>query len=482
MMELIQETINSHLFQPNQRRNNVFLTYPEIMNMFDFIATHPVNGSAIWWSAFVEMVRDFEILTDLPKDKFNATVRKTFDRWSEGNGMMPGSETTNAILEITGGGAWLQAMQRLCMKTRICGLYADGDSREELKYPNFKTHWIAAAGSKGFVEKTKIKKFVSELLFEKDGTTNLGMWYEAFLIALERLRMDVKTSTALSLYLAVDKGMDGFLNLEDFSELIKYICECGIWEQAYIDFLEANKVDLPVQVRTKFWGYLNEESDNPGLVPIDKVCERLERMIMNTGMLQSVLFTVCSLLDINVPEVELIFIHKQLDANQSGFIDYRTIFQLLDKIGRRGMPFSRFKMWVKKMEMRFRDDELYDVFATLDVNQDGMMSLSEFMGGLAILVKQRLPQTILVKLGMTKMQMISAVLVVVGGMGLLFAFLLLGLNSFGGGRATIAKIQSSFSMAITYGGGSAGGDVDAEGMTNRVKSMIALAMGVTLKD
>jgi Ca2+-binding EF-hand superfamily protein len=388
----------------------------------------------------------------------------------------------NAVLDLTDGGAWLAAIQRLCMKMQTCGLYADSDKPgiENLDYPGFKEKWKAAAGRNGFVEKTKIKKFVIDLLHDKHGEPN-GMWYEAFIVSLERLRMDVKSSTALELFKTVDKGMDGFLSLDDFSELIKTICDCGIWETAYLQFLEVNKIELPQQVKTKFWNYLNEEIDNPGLVPIDKVCDRLDRLIMNTGLLIATLKTVMELLDVAVNEVELSFIHKMLDTREIGFIADRDIFKVLDKINRRGLPFSHFKMCVKKMEMRFDDEELYDVFSTLDINQDGLLDVSEFKGGMAILCKARLPTVIMVKLGMSPVQMMQAVAIALGCMCLLFAFLLLGLNSFGGGRSTTAKIQSTFSAAISYGG-SSGGDSDPDAMTRSVKTMIAMAMGVAMKD
>merc|ERR1719240_2251989 len=139
----------------------------------------------VWFAAFVRMVRDFEILTLQPEKNFFRQVRVVFDKWSGGNGLMPGNECANALLELTGGGLWLKAVQQLFVNMRILAVFADGDSRAELEYATFKEKWTAYAGDKGFVEKIKIK-------------------FEAFVVGLERLDMVLKHETTLEMYREVD--------------------------------------------------------------------------------------------------------------------------------------------------------------------------------------------------------------------------------------------------------------------------------------
>ena len=67
------EVLNSRTFQSLQRRANIFLTPPEIMKLFDTLVEEKM-----WWDAFLEMVRDFEILTELPEKEFLKKVRAAY--------------------------------------------------------------------------------------------------------------------------------------------------------------------------------------------------------------------------------------------------------------------------------------------------------------------------------------------------------------------------------------------------------------------
>ena len=107
---------------------NIFLTSPEVVKLFDML----VEGQ-VWFSAFSRMVKDFEILTDQPERNFFRRVRIVFDKWSGGNGLMPGNECANALLELTGGGLWLKAVQQLFVNMRLLAEFADGDSRDDLQ-------------------------------------------------------------------------------------------------------------------------------------------------------------------------------------------------------------------------------------------------------------------------------------------------------------------------------------------------------------
>jgi len=475
MMQLLQDCLNDWHFQSTARRDNCFIALPEMMKMYDML-----TESSLWWDAFQEMITDFEILTDLPKVEFTRRVRQVFDHWSEGNGMMPQNEATNAVLELTSGGVWLQGMQRLLMNLKMCGEYADGDSRDKLKYPGFKRSWMAAAGKNGFVDKTRIKSFIHHLEIDDKTGQARGMWFEAFVLALERLRMTVKLSTQVKLFKEVDKGNDGFLTLEDFSMVIRNICDRGIWRTAYDRFLDVNAIDLPESVQTKFWVCLNEDLENPGLVPMDKLCKELEKMVMTSGVMQSVLITAASLMEVITPDIELRFLHAQFDDNHNGFMPYEDLYELIDKVGRRGMPYQRFKTAVTWMGFKFEEEALYEIFAALDVNQDMTLDWSEFRGGMQYIVSEKLPEAILLKIGMSKIQVVKAVLGVVIIMATLFAFLLLALMSFGGGRTIIASIQSSFASVITYGAKSeSSGGLDNDKYSKMVSGMIAGAMGMS---
>lgn len=143
------------------------------------------------------------------------------------------------------------------------------------------------------------------------------------------------------------------------------------------------------------------------------------------------------------------------------------------------MPFSRWKAAVQGLGLKVSDDELYEVFSSLDVNQDAQLDCQEYKGGVLTIVKEKMPQAILIKLGMSEMDVIQKVAIVVFGMATLFAFILLALQSFGGGKTMIASIQSSFASAITMGSNSeSSGGLDLDKYRNTVTAMIAAAMGL----
>lgn len=212
---------------------------------------------------------------------------------------------------------------------------------------------------------------------------------------------------------------------------------------------------------------------------MEKLCSELEKMIMTSGVMQSVLITAASLMEIATPDIELRFLHAGFDDNHNGFMPYEDLYALIDKVGRRGMPYQRFKVAVQWMGFKFEEEALYEIFAALDVNQDMTLDWSEFRGGMQYIVSEKLPEAILLKIGMTKIQVVKAVLAVVAIMAVLFAFLLLALMSFGGGRTIIASIQSGFASAITFGAKSeSSGGLDTDKYTKIVTGMIAAAMGM----
>jgi len=274
--------------------------------------------------------------------------------------------------------------------------------------------------------------------------------------------------------------MGGFLQMEEFDQITAMICKRGIWESAYLQFLEEACIDLPEQINTKFWNYMNEGEPNPGLVPIAKIIKELEIMIYSSGMIPEVLITTVSLMGVRVPEAELRFIHAMFDYNANGFMAFDDLYELLDKLGRRGMPFARFKASVQGIGLKVDQEEVYEVFSSLDVNQDAQLDWAEFKGGMLTIVREKMPQAILIKLGMSEMDIIKKVTIVVFGMATLFAFILLALQSFGGGKTMIASIQSSFSTAITMGANSeSSGGLDLDKYRNTVTAMIAAAMGLS---
>jgi hypothetical protein len=162
-----------------------------------------------------------------------------------------------------------------------------------------------------------------------------------------------------------------------------------------------------------------------------------------------------------------------------GFMSFGDLYELFDKLGRRGMPFTRFKAAVQAMGFKFEDKELYEVFSELDINQDASLDWNEFRGGLLVIVKEKMPEAILMKLGLSKIDVIQKVALIVLGMGGLFAFLILALKSFGGGKEMIATIQSSFASAITMGANQeSSGGLDLDKYRTTVTAMIAASMGL----
>eukprot|EP00747_Dinoflagellata_sp_TGD_P069444 gnl/TRDRNA2_/TRDRNA2_156136_c0_seq2.p1 gnl/TRDRNA2_/TRDRNA2_156136_c0~~gnl/TRDRNA2_/TRDRNA2_156136_c0_seq2.p1 ORF type:complete len:508 (-),score=118.80 gnl/TRDRNA2_/TRDRNA2_156136_c0_seq2:9-1313(-) len=424
-----------------------------------------LTEGALWWTAFLTMVSDFEIFTDLPRAQFERRVRRIFDIWSGGNGMMPGKETANALLELTNSGIWLSTVQRLLTNLEICGVLASGSKKEMLEYSDFKSKWQAVAAGTGFIEKARIRSFITDLIVDSDTKQPRGMWYEAFCVALQRLSMTLKTSTQLVLFNEADKAKRGFLDIEQFGDLLQTICERGIWQSAYIQFLELNQIDLPEQVTTKYWNYLNEGEPNPGLVPISKLCDELEAMIMTSGLLPSILATSCSLMGISVASVELHFLHSKFDYNANGFMAFEDMYALLDSVGRRGLPYESFQRTVVQLGFTFGHRELYEVFSSLDLDQDGQLNWAEFRGGMEMIVKEKLPQSILVRIGMSDTQMAQRVVGVVVGMM--------------GGKSVIATIQSTFATGITFGAKSeSSGGLDLDKYRAVVAAMIAGAMGM----
>jgi Ca2+-binding EF-hand superfamily protein len=435
----------------------------------------------VWFDAFLEMVTDFEIYREDAKLR-EKKVRTVFDKWSGGNGLMPASETTNALLQLTDGGLWLKAVQGLLIKINTCSVYGSGGSFDELQYPAFKTAFKKYSGAGGYIDKARVKDFVGELIVEQETEMGRGLWFEAYVQALERLDMTLGNKTMLNMFREVDTSKDGFLQLDEFIKIFRMICKRGIWKTAYLNFLKDAHLQIPEEVQNKFWNWLNEGEQNPGLVPMKKFVDALEEMVYCAGILPSVLTSTVNLMGLSVPESELRVLHEIFDMKSSqfpGFMEYGDLYQLFDKLGRRGMPFSRFKPAVAAMGFKFDEKELYEIFSELDINQDASLDWNEFRGGLLVIVKEKMPEAILMKLGLSKMDVIQKVCIVVLGMGGLFAFLILALKSFGGGKETIATIQSTFASAITMGANQeSSGGLDLDKYRNTVTAMIAASMGL----
>jgi Ca2+-binding EF-hand superfamily protein len=476
MMKEIENVLNSRKFCSLPRRQNLFLTPPEVVKCLQML-----YAEQVWFDAFLEMVTDFEIYRDDAKLR-EKKVRTVFDKWSGGNGLMPASETTNALLQLTDGGLWLKAVQGLLIKINTCSVYGSGGSFDELQYPAFKTAFKKYSGAGGYIDKARVKDFVGELIVEQETEMGRGLWFEAYVQALERLDMTLGNKTMLNMFREVDTSKDGFLQLDEFIKIFRMICKRGIWKTAYLNFLKDAHLQIPEEVQNKFWNWLNEGEQNPGLVPMKKFVDALEEMVYCAGILPSVLTSTVNLMGLSVPESELRVLHEIFDMKSSqfpGFMEYGDLYQLFDKLGRRGMPFSRFKPAVAAMGFKFDEKELYEIFSELDINQDASLDWNEFRGGLLVIVKEKMPEAILMKLGLSKMDVIQKVCIVVLGMGGLFAFLILALKSFGGGKETIATIQSTFASAITMGANQeSSGGLDLDKYRNTVTAMIAASMGL----
>jgi Ca2+-binding EF-hand superfamily protein len=476
MMREIENVLNSRKFCSLPRRQNLYLTPPEVVKCLQML-----YAEQVWFNAFMEMVEEFEIYPEDEKVRMKK-VRQVFDKWSNGRGLMPTGETTNALLQLTDGGLWLKAIQGLMVKINVCSVYASGENRENLQYKTFAEMWKKYSGSPGFVDKARVKDFVRELVVEPENGMGRGLWYEAYVQALENLDMTLGNKSMLSLFREVDSSNDGFLQIDEFIKIFRMICMRGIWKTAYLNFLKDAQLQIPEEVQNKFWNWLNEGEPNPGLVPMKKFVDALESMVYAAGILPSVLGSIVNMMGLSVPESELRVLHEIFDMRSNqfpGFMAYGDLYELFDKLGRRGMPFSRFKPAVQAMGFKFEDKELYEVFSELDINQDASLDWNEFRGGLLVIVKEKMPEAILMKLGLSKMDVIKKVLLIILGMGGLFAFLILALKSFGGGKQTIATIQSSFASAITMGANQeSSGGLDLDKYRTTVTAMIAASMGL----
>merc|ERR1719353_1707366 len=178
MMKEIENVLNSRQFCSLPRRQNLFLTPPEVVKCLQML-----YDEKVWYSAFMEMVSDFEIYPGDEKVRAKR-VRSVFDKWSGGKGLMPAGETTNALLQLTDGGLWLRAIQGLLVKIETCSVYASGESQKDLQYKTFAEMWKKYSGHLGFIDKARVKDFVRELVVERETGMGRGLWYEAYVQAL----------------------------------------------------------------------------------------------------------------------------------------------------------------------------------------------------------------------------------------------------------------------------------------------------------
>ena len=83
MMKEIENVLNSRQFCSLPRRQNLFLTPPEVVKLYKMLCAEQV-----WFNAFMEMVVDFEIYPGDEAQRLKR-VRAVFDKWSNGKGLMP---------------------------------------------------------------------------------------------------------------------------------------------------------------------------------------------------------------------------------------------------------------------------------------------------------------------------------------------------------------------------------------------------------
>ena len=79
-----------------------------------------------------------------------------------------------------------------------------------------------------------------------------------------------------------------FLQLDEFIKIFRMICKRGIWKTAYLNFLKDAHLQIPEEVQNKFWNWLNEGEQNPGLVPMKKFVDALEEMVSNDSAISKI--------------------------------------------------------------------------------------------------------------------------------------------------------------------------------------------------
>jgi hypothetical protein len=123
------------------------------------------------------------------------------------------------------------------------------------------------------------------------------------------------------------------------------------------------------------------------------------------------------------------------NARLPGFIGSEELMQIIMQLGRDGLTFEGYQKFMAEFQLDFSHSEVHDSFVLTDVNQDGILSFNKFMSGFYILVKNRFPERVIGRLGLSEAQIFRFVVGTVIVFAGVFCFLFLATLTLSGGDA-----------------------------------------------
>lgn len=169
-------------------------------------------------------------------------------------------------------------------------------------------------------------------------------------------------------------------------------------------------------------------------------------------------------------------------SEQSGLLPVNLIYDVLEQLGRPGLPYEQFKNFVTKLGIRLEDRYITSAFQQIDTNQDQVLDQAELRRGIDVLVKDMIPRTVLRRLSLSVeqnlQQIFSALLILL----VIFMFLVLSFMAFLGGRASgvSSAIQSVLAAASALGVKGEKGGLKLEKLMEMVQQNLEEIMGFGL--
>ena len=113
-------------------------------------------------------------------------------------------------------------------------------------------------------------------------------------------------------------------------------------------------------------------------------------------------------------------------------------------------------MCARQMNVKISEKKALKIFARCDKGGSGTLTYAEYLAAYEILI-MGLAKDALSNMGFTPRKIVAGVLSAAAGLGTLFAFIFLGINSFGGSGNFGSSIRSSMSALSAVGASSVSG-------------------------